>query len=81
METLRQQPPFDLIVLDPPYTEPIGELLAEVGDVLAPHGVLVLEHARRQPTPETAGRLVRTREVIGGDSALALYEVQGSKAF
>jgi hypothetical protein len=41
--------------------------------VLAANGVLVLEHARRRPAPERAGRLVRTREIISGDSALSLY--------
>jgi hypothetical protein len=37
--------------------------------------VLVLEHARRQTTPETAGPLVRVRQVTSGDSALAFYEL------
>ena len=34
---------------------------------------LVLEHARRRPAPESAGDLVRTRQDVSGDSALAFY--------
>jgi 16S rRNA (guanine966-N2)-methyltransferase len=65
--------PFDLILLDPPYTEQPDEVIAAAGERLAPSGMLVLEHARRQPAPESAGRLVRSRDVISGDSALAFY--------
>jgi hypothetical protein len=43
---------------------------------MAADGVLILEHARKRPAPETAGRLVRAREVASGDSMLSLYEVR-----
>src|SRR5919199_1476259 len=46
---------------------------ALIADNLAHCGVLVLEHARRRGSPDTAGPLVRTREVTSGDSALAFY--------
>jgi len=65
---------FDIIVLDPPYDEPqIEAVVAAAGDVIAPDGVLVLEHARRRDAPAAAGRLARTRQVISGDSALSFY--------
>jgi 16S rRNA (guanine(966)-N(2))-methyltransferase RsmD len=76
--------PFDVILLDPPYDshgdaggagEP-GATLAAAGEVLAPGGLLVLEHARRRRPPETAGRLFRSREVSSGDSGLAFYELK-----
>ena len=75
--------PFDIVLLDPPY-EPVsrhalGPILAAAGDVIAPTGVLVLEHARRRPAPESAGRLIRSRDVVAGDSALAFYEVRRQK--
>jgi hypothetical protein len=44
--------------------------------VLAAAGLVVLEHARRQQPPERAGRLVRTRTLNSGDSALAFYTCQ-----
>ena len=65
---------FDIIVLDPPYDEPqIEAVVAAAGDVLAPDGVLVLEHARRRDAPGAAGRLARVRQVTSGDSALSFY--------
>lgn len=76
---------FDLVLLDPPYeqrpaaraagmaAESLAAVLAATGEVIAPHGIVVLEHARRSSAPEAAGRLVRTRQVTAGDSALTFY--------
>ena len=68
---------FDVVLLDPPYHDAAPDAtVAAAGDVMTGHGVLVLEHARTQRPAETAGRLVRTREVASGDSALTLYELK-----
>jgi 16S rRNA (guanine(966)-N(2))-methyltransferase RsmD len=64
---------YDIVLLDPPYDLPHAVALAGIDRVLAPDGLVVLEHARRQAAPESAGRLVRTRELTSGDSALAFY--------
>ena len=67
-------PQFDVILLDPPYEQP--DLTATVDAAsrwLAPGGMLVLEHARRRAAPDSAGELVRAREVRSGDSALTFY--------
>jgi 16S rRNA (guanine966-N2)-methyltransferase len=66
--------PFDLIILDPPYAfEPLARVLSSVASHLAPHGWIVLEHARRRAVPEAAG--VRPfRTVPSGDSALTFFE-------
>ncbi len=81
IETLvRAAPPrqFDLILLDPPYEQPdLAATIEAAGQHLAMDGVLVLEHARRRPAPESAGDLVRTRDVVSGDSALAFYVRSG----
>jgi 16S rRNA (guanine966-N2)-methyltransferase len=66
---------FDVMLFDPPYDEPAGEALAQAGELARPDGVVVLEHARRRPAPDHAGRLVRRRDITSGDSALALYAV------
>ena len=69
--------PFDVVFLDPPYeADPaqVAAVLAAFGERLADDGILVLEHARRAPAAASAGRLVRTRTVTSGDSALSLYQ-------
>jgi 16S rRNA (guanine966-N2)-methyltransferase len=69
---------FDIVLLDPPYAPErrghFDAILRAAGGILAPHGVVVLEHARRASVPETAGDLARTRTVDAGDSALSFYE-------
>jgi 16S rRNA (guanine966-N2)-methyltransferase len=73
---------FEIVLLDPPYgTTPAGvsglhAVLATAGALVAPGGVLVLEHAARQGSPESAGPLARVREVRSGESALAFYEMR-----
>jgi len=69
----RAKSSFDLILLDPPYDEAGEEVVGAAGELLAQDGVLVLEHARRQPAAAAAGRLARARQVISGDSALSFY--------
>jgi 16S rRNA (guanine966-N2)-methyltransferase len=66
---------FDIVLLDPPYDVGIDEGMLEIAEVLAPGGVVVLERAGRRAPPEQLGRLVRTRDVRSGDSALTLYEL------
>jgi 16S rRNA (guanine966-N2)-methyltransferase len=65
---------FDLVVLDPPYTVPdLSSTIAAAEPLVVPGGLLILEHARRLPAPETVGRLRKTRDLVSGDSALAFY--------
>ena len=82
LDTLRSGPgfaPFDIVLLDPPYDrapEAILDTLTAADSVLAQEGLVVLEHSRRQPAPDSAGRLVLTRRLVSGDSALAFYQRQ-----
>jgi 16S rRNA (guanine966-N2)-methyltransferase len=67
---------FDIILLDPPYAASDAEVagvLASAGEIVAPHGVVVLERPRRRLSPDTAGRLERSRDVVSGQSALTFY--------
>ncbi len=69
---------IDVAVLDPPYDEPdLTVSIAAAEPLIAPGGMLVLEHARRRPAPEQVGRLHLSRDLVSGDSALAFY-VTGS---
>jgi 16S rRNA (guanine(966)-N(2))-methyltransferase RsmD len=66
-------PPFDIALLDPPYDESLAAAMEGMDEVVAPGGIVVLEHARRRAAPERAGRLGRVRELPSGDSSLAFY--------
>ena len=79
MERLPADPaftPFDIVLLDPPYDIDAEAALAGAETILSSNGMLVLEHARKQPTPGALSRLVRVREVKSGDSALAFYALR-----
>ena len=66
--------PFDLVFLDPPYADASRDgVLSLAAAHVAASGVLVLEHAHRQPPPDTAGPLSRVRTLRQGDSALSFY--------
>jgi 16S rRNA (guanine(966)-N(2))-methyltransferase RsmD len=67
--------PFDIVVFDPPYDAAPADVLTGADAVVAPGGVLVLEHGRKQAPPESSGRLVRVRQIVSGDSGLAFYQL------
>lgn len=78
LDSLARRPdavPFDIILLDPPYDCASDVALAGIDDLLAPGGVVVLERARRTGAPDQAGRLVKQRDLVSGDSALSFYAV------
>lgn len=65
---------FSVIVLDPPYDWPtLTDTLSRAAPLLAPDGVMVLEHAWRRSPPEVPGTVLR-RTVRSGDSALSFYD-------
>jgi 16S rRNA (guanine(966)-N(2))-methyltransferase RsmD len=66
---------FDLVLLDPPYGP--GEMTAALqaaAPLLAGSGILVLERARRDEAPGRTASLMKTRDILSGDSALTLYQ-------
>jgi 16S rRNA (guanine966-N2)-methyltransferase len=65
---------FDVVLLDPPYEQPASDAIVEAGRHVARNGLLVAEHAKRRDVPPGAETLVRTRQVISGDSALSFFE-------
>jgi 16S rRNA (guanine(966)-N(2))-methyltransferase RsmD len=65
--------PFDIVLLDPPYHEPLTPALQGMAEVVAPGGIVVLEHARRHHAPDRVGALGCVRQLASGDSALAFY--------
>jgi 16S rRNA (guanine966-N2)-methyltransferase len=79
LDSIRRGPsfvPFDIILLDPPYDHPAAGALTGLHALVEPDGLIVFEHARRAPVPDSFGGLVLTRDLLSGDSALAFYACQ-----
>lgn len=72
-------PPFDLVLLDPPYSIDVNEaqrVVERAAALVARTGRVVLEHSRRRPSPDQAGDVMRYRVITAGDSALSFYAAQ-----
>ena len=68
---------FDVIYADPPYAGDLaGRAVTAVAGagVLAPGGVLLVEHHHKVRVPEAAGGLRRRRAIRHGETAVTLYE-------
>jgi 16S rRNA (guanine966-N2)-methyltransferase len=77
-DAARRWPPrtFDLVLLDPPYgRDALQQALDAAAPLVAADGLLVIEHARRDEAPAGAASIVKTRDILSGDSALSLYRV------
>jgi 16S rRNA (guanine966-N2)-methyltransferase len=84
-ESARRSPlgrlgPFDVIFLDPPYADPVvNDAMRAAATWLSPSGLLIVEHAARDPIVEPSGMRL-TRDLRSGDSALAFMEKVGEHA-
>ncbi len=69
----------DFIFLDPPYAKaPEHASVLEYLDashLIAPRGLVIVEHHWRVKLPERLDRLERTREIEQGDSMLSFYQL------
>jgi 16S rRNA (guanine966-N2)-methyltransferase len=69
--------PLNIAFVDPPYErEDLYDACLRRfagATVLAPGGLLVLEHSKRKTLPNAAGPLQKTRSLVQGDAALAFY--------
>jgi 16S rRNA (guanine966-N2)-methyltransferase len=65
---------FDLIFLDPPYgPDVIVSTVDAAAPLVAPGGLLILEHARRDAAPARIASLAKSRDIMSGDSAMSMY--------
>ena len=69
----------DFIFLDPPYRQAdeyirVLEFL-DASHLIAPYGLVIVEHRRREALPERFERLERTRLLEQGDAALSFYRL------
>ena len=72
----RAEPPFDVIFLDPPYrTEEGKKALNSVVQyaMLAPAGIIVLEHDQRTTLPLSVGFVRQWKRHRYGDTVLSFY--------
>ena len=70
---------FDLVLLDPPYGPDDLQRALEAGaPLVGPEGLLIIEHARRDGAPARAAAVMKTRDIVSGDSALSLYRPDAS---
>jgi 16S rRNA (guanine966-N2)-methyltransferase len=72
---------FDIAFFDPPYASRIYDrVINELGHggLLSASAVVVVEHRGKTPPNPDYGKLRLFRQVKQGESALALYEVNGS---
>jgi len=70
---------FALIFADPPYAlRVVGSTLTaiEAKGLLAPGGLAVLEHDRREEAPEAAGPIRRVDQRVFGDTCVSLYRAE-----
>jgi 16S rRNA (guanine(966)-N(2))-methyltransferase RsmD len=68
---------FDIAFIDPPYEREDLYLasLERFGTLplLAPEGLLIIEHSKRTELPDSSGSLHKIRSLVQGDAALAFY--------
>ncbi len=71
----RAEPPFSLVVLDPPYdaVDAVIDVLATLGELVTPGGRVVAKHFWRNRPPARVGLLASERERRFGETALTFY--------
>ena len=76
-ELAKSDAPFDLLLFDPPYRTPEGKkALNSVVEcaMLAPSGIVMIEHHRHDDLPESAGPLRLRQRHRYGDTVLSFYQ-------
>ncbi len=72
----RAQRKFDIIFLDPPYYQEISKKTLQTlvsYDILAPNGLILVQHFGKDNLPEAAGDLVLFKQKKYGDTVLSFY--------
>lgn len=74
---VRQGRKFDLVFLDPPYTEDLLKKVLKslcVHDIFKPNSLLIVEHRKDENLPELEGRFLLVTHRKYGISSLAVYQ-------
>ncbi|MBM3246424.1 MAG: 16S rRNA (guanine(966)-N(2))-methyltransferase RsmD [Candidatus Omnitrophica bacterium] len=70
---------FDIIFLDPPYYQGLAKKTLQTlsdYDILAPNGLVVVQHFKKDNLPENLGVLSLFRQAKYGDTTLSFYKKQ-----
>ena len=76
-ELAKSEAAFDVILFDPPYhTSEAKIALRAVAEcaILAPSGIVMVEHHRRDELPESEGPLKQCKQHRYGDTVLSFYQ-------
>ena len=76
----RQGRKFDIIFLDPPYYKDMAKKTLQTlsaYDILAPNGLVVVQHFKKENLPETLGVFILFKQNIYGESMLTFYRKAG----
>ena len=68
--------PFQIVFADPPYEKVVPAVLLEQvldSGLLAPGGVFVFEHSKRQAPPDIVGLKLRKSRVFG-DTTVSIWD-------
>ena len=81
---LRRPPaePYDIVFLDPPYHTPESKRLLPSlcrGAIIAPHGVVIIEHFHKVQLPPQINSLVLLKSYRYGDTLLSVYRLEASE--
>lgn len=77
----RQGAQFDVIFADPPYAAKVVQTLLEQlapHPLLAPDGILVIEHDKREPSPEHHAGFTRVDQRRFGDTEVSFFRRSAS---
>jgi 16S rRNA (guanine966-N2)-methyltransferase len=72
--------PWDIVFFDPPYSTDYLQVLEQfsptTGKLLAPNGLLIVEHHHKNGLPDELGSIIRSRILKQGDSALSFFSMK-----
>lgn len=76
----KKQRAFDMVFLDPPYLKDLAKKsLRSISlcDIVAPQGILVLEHHKKEKLPHEEGSLILFKQNKYGETVLSFYRNTG----
>lgn len=79
-EFSRKKRTFDIIFLDPPYYRGLAKKtlqMLDAYDILAPNGIIIVQHFRKDILPPDLIRLALARQKRYGDTELSFFSKRG----